>query len=302
MDDREEARLPTALASLYDQQLRGAVAGCAATPFGRYRSVHFLDELFHDLVRLSGPDTFVEAGAFDAAASRRVRRELPTTRVVAFEANPHSHAHFRADAEAAGVEYLNVALSDSPGTVTLQLVTRRGGMPVDPVRGDHSLRTRTRAGAEDDDIAYEQVDVAAVALDDVLPEVGRVAMWVDVEGAAAEVLGGATSVLGRCDVVKIEVEEELFWEGQWRSRDVLAHLIGHGLLPVARDIQGVNQYNVIALGETFGRRGDVLARLEAHGRFVARELRRTPNVMRRNPTARRIARAGLKGVRRLRSH
>jgi len=302
MDDRDDLTLPTALASLYDQQLRGAVAGCAATSFGRYRSVHFLDELFHDLVGMSAPEVFVEAGAFDAAASRRVRHGLPGTRVVAFEANPHSHAHFRADVEAAGVEYLNVALSDSPGTVTLQLVTRRGGVPVDPVRGDHSLRTRTRAGAEHDDIAYEQVEVAAVSLDHVLPGADRVAMWVDVEGSAAEVLGGATSVLGRCDVLKIEVEEELFWDGQWRSRDVLAHLIGHGLRPVARDIQGVNQYNVIALGDTFGRRGDVLARLEAHERFVARELRRTPNAVRRNPTARRIARAGLEGVRRLRSH
>jgi len=74
---------------------------------------------------------------------------------------------------------------------------------------------------------------------------GPYAMWMDVEGATRTVLSGAGAFLGRCDVLKIEVEESAFWREQWLVGDIVAELARHGLEPLARDAESDEQYNVL---------------------------------------------------------
>ena len=232
---RVGGRLADRVGGLVDRAL------IAVTPDSteRERSTQALVELFFDLVTSVGVDVFVEAGAKEASASLRAV-ESGVTPVVAFEANPYTHKRFVASLTQAGVDYRHLALSDRSGDVTFLVRRREDGVPM--ADGQGSLLVRP-----DHEPGYEEVIVSAVTLDDELGRVdGRVAMWVDVEGAVAEVLGGAATVLTRADVVIIEVESVERWIGQrWLDSDVIEHLERFGLRAVGRDMQSRWQYNIL---------------------------------------------------------
>ena len=95
----------------------------------------------------------------------------------------------------------------------------------------------------------EQVEVVVpgARLDDVAhlgPE-DRLVAWIDVEGALGAVLPAGSATLGRAAAVYVEVEAEPIWDGQWLDRDVLDWFDGIGLVPLLRDRQRREQYNVL---------------------------------------------------------
>ncbi|MGW2320172.1 FkbM family methyltransferase [Streptomyces sp. NPDC001680] len=105
---------------------------------------------------------------------------------------------------------------------------------------------------------YEEVAVPATTLDHEFEGmIGPFAMWMDVEGAAKDVLSGARRFLDQCDIAKIEVEERAFWKGQWLVPDVVAEMALHGLEPLARDVEGEGQYNVLFGSQRLLSRSDV---------------------------------------------
>jgi FkbM family methyltransferase len=170
----------------------------ARDPEARKRSVEALETLFFDLCRELAPDLFIEAGAKDAYASRRIPEGLPNARVVAFEANPFTFKRFKKkiDYRAQGVEYIHRALSDSEGTVTFNVRIVDGRMSSDG-QGSMLVATRSKVGTT-------PVEVASSRIDCFFPpeSFGRCAIWIDVEGASREVLRGASGILdkGRRDV------------------------------------------------------------------------------------------------------
>jgi len=196
-----------------------------------------LVELFFGLVEQLQPDLFIEAGAKDASASRRAR-ELQVRRVVAFEASPVTHRRFARQNDA--IEYLNLALSDEPGTVSLNVRVdkERGVLRSD---GRASLMQRTSHGE------MASVEISATTLDSFFAdhEFRSAALWIDVEGATGQVAIGGRSVLHRVSVLMVEVEDRSFWKGQWLASEVLAFLHGCGMVPVARDHQSAHQFNVV---------------------------------------------------------
>lgn len=205
------------------------------------RSVSELVDLFFDLVERVQPDLFVEAGAKEASASRRAR-ELQVPRVVAFEASPVTHKRFAGRNSA--IEYVNVALSDEPGTIGLNIgVNEEGALRSD---GRASLLQRTSS------VDVAPVRIPCTTLDTFFGdhEFQSVALWIDVEGATGQVFTGGRSVLDRASVVIVEVEDRPFWKGQWLVDEVLTFLHGCGLVPVARDHQSVHQYNVVLVRST----------------------------------------------------
>src|SRR5690606_1931441 len=128
----------------------------------RLRSHHDLVRLFNSLINVFKPGLFVEAGAFWAEASRDIKRRLPQTRVVAFEANPYNYAMCTAevDYEAAGVEYVHTALSSKPGDVTFKVPTSKNNEPMDKTMGRASILERTDAK-----FTHEMVTVPGTTLD-----------------------------------------------------------------------------------------------------------------------------------------
>jgi hypothetical protein len=104
-----------AMARLYDQQLRLFAAHYSNMWDGRSNSAAVVSAYFHDLVDLSRPALFVEAGAYRAEASRRTREQHPDCRVVAFEANPYNYEKYVDELGFAdlGIEYRHLALTES---------------------------------------------------------------------------------------------------------------------------------------------------------------------------------------------
>jgi hypothetical protein len=66
-----------------------------------------------------------------------------------------------------------------------------------------------------------------------------VALWIDVEGFAHDVLLGSQRLLeqGSVCAILVEVESEQVWEGQGMLRDIRALLAGFGFVPGGRDVQ-----------------------------------------------------------------
>src|SRR5699024_675316 len=94
------------------------------------RSVRDLSRLFFQVGSILDVDLFVEAGAKDAASSRRARRRINPNRIVAFEANPYVYERFaEANSGDVGVEYEHLALSQEPGSVTFNVTCSRDGTP-----------------------------------------------------------------------------------------------------------------------------------------------------------------------------
>lgn len=205
-------------------------------------SVSDLVDCFFELVRATSVSRFVEAGAKDAGASVRAVGELGLDDVVAFEANPYTHRRFSGRVTRHGIRYVNRALSDSCGTIEFLVRLTPDGTPM--ADGQASMLVRP-----DHAPGYEHVEVESVRLDeevDTATTAGRTAIWVDVEGATAEVLSGASDLLPLIDVAMIEVEERPTWVGQrWLHLDVVRFMAGHGLVPVARDRQSRYQFNVV---------------------------------------------------------
>lgn len=239
----------SANASLYDLRDRAA----------RKRSAADLRKMFFALLPAVAPDLFVEAGARDGAGARRARRLLPDSRVLAYEGNPHIHARFAArhDFAALGIDYVQSALSNRDGPVTFKVLTADRHSDRATQSGRSSLLERSDPEAE-----YETVTVPGVRLDSIATGVERAALWLDVEGASEMVLTGGDAVLSRVALLMIEVETAPFWPGQWLAHDVLAYLMARGLVPVARDYERRNQFNILLLSETTLTCPDVLPVLE----------------------------------------
>ena len=224
------------------------------TPTDRNRSVENLVELFFTLVADLEVERFVEAGAKEAAASHRASSIDAVREIVAFEANPYTHRRFAPNHENSSVRYKHLALSDRPGTATLFVRLRGDGSPSADGQASLLVRPSHQPG-------FEEVEVEAVTLDGWFgaPTGHRTALWIDVEGASSAVLGGASSLLGETDVLIVEVEERVTWEGQqWLRNDVIAVLATHDMIPIARDQQSRYQFNILFVRDA--RRDEVVVR------------------------------------------
>ena len=106
-----------------DLLLRHQAARWPVALDGRARSADALNAFFDAAVGLVDPETFAEIGAFEAAASVRVKAAHPACTVVAFEASPQVHAHHasRTDYAALGVDYRNAAVADRGGSIELNV-------------------------------------------------------------------------------------------------------------------------------------------------------------------------------------
>lgn len=282
-------------ARLIDQRLRDQASRISTALDGRRRSATNLDEFFHRLVVTLEPDAFLEVGAFEATASRRIKNALPRCRVVAFEASPVNFAHHSAqvDYAALSVEYLHQAVSDHVGTTTLQLNVDDSADSPAPVGSTSILR---HAAAEQ----VLEVEVPTTTLDDfVTDQTARLALWVDVEGAVGLVLDGAERALRQVDVLKVEVEDTRIWEGQVLAVDVIERLLAAGLHPVTRDVEYATQYNLLCLSERALGTSGISQLLDDHLYRMAHSWSEEPSRLRQSERLRRFARPIRRGLGRL---
>jgi FkbM family methyltransferase len=213
-------------------------------PAERSRSTQRLMALYFDLMMEIRPTVTAEIGAFDASFSQEMKRRLPEVHAVAFEANPYNFEACGGAAREASVEYLHMAIADRDGEITFNVIAGQGDQKFPQVKGNDSLLQRNVGNVD-----YEQVVVPAITANRFFgaPRFAdsRISMWIDVEGAAGQVLQGATEVFDRTQSLLIEVEDIQFWTDQWLSKSVDAFLEARGFVPIARDFEYDYQYNLL---------------------------------------------------------
>ncbi|HEY3531448.1 MAG TPA: FkbM family methyltransferase [Nocardioides sp.] len=201
---------------------------------------------FHDLCRTVDPTLVLELGAHEGTFSTWAKGTFPEARCLALEANPYVHRRYREQLDRAGVDYRHLAAASTNGTVTVNIPLSIGRRTVDPEKSRMASLGIHRGSHE-----HEAVDVEAVRVDDLVhpTDTDRIVAWIDVEGASDAVLTGAREVLSRVAAVYIEVEGVELWSGQWLDVDVARFFRDLGKVPVMRDIQRRNNYNVVFVGE-----------------------------------------------------
>jgi len=283
---------------MFEQQLRFQAAAFSVELFGRKRSAGALDEAFHRLVDVLEPALFIEAGAFDARASIGVASRHPECHVVAYEASERNFADITAQGiSEKGVDYRHAAVGERAGQVSFwENQTDAVGL-----RGANSV-----GRSLDPSLARIETSVSMVRLDDEFEpsHQGGVALWVDVEGFALEVFRGSKKLLHSVDLIKVEVEDRESWAGQALAVDVISFLLDSGLIPVFRDAEYEDQYNVVFISERFLSTGKPQHVIEDFFRTSQHALHGDPSSLRTNPRLRALARpvraAANSGLQRLR--
>lgn len=204
--------------------------------------------LFRSLAKRLGAEVICDVGAFDCFHSKRFKATV--SKVIALEANPVNFDVLARDASlaAAGIDLFNYAAWNRDEELTFNVVdaTARDAEWRNMIS---SIRERT----PDNRFASRPVRVRGVRLDTFLTDVlagpaRTIALWIDVEGAAYEVLEGIDGIRDRVCLVHVEVETRAFWEGQRLWPDVDALMGRLGFTPVARR-PGGEQFDVLFVND-----------------------------------------------------
>ena len=211
-------------------------------------SINIHSSFYFELQKILKSDVFFEIGAFEAAFSRTMKSMFPLAEVWAFEANPFNYEHYKEINS--NINYLNLAVSDTDKKINFYLQDKNlnDGSVIEKVRGNNSILNR-----KDDSISYEKIEVDSITLDSFIEKNSiqgkNFSIWVDVEGANKNILFGFEKYIKDCHSIYIEVEEISYWEEQWLSQDVYNYLSSKDFIPLTRDFEDNNQYNVIFINK-----------------------------------------------------
>jgi FkbM family methyltransferase len=204
--------------------------------------------LFRTLAKHLGSEVICDVGAFDCLHSKRFK--ATGAKVIALEANPVNFDALARDASlaAAGIELFNCAAWNRDEELTFNVVDA-AARDAEWRNMISSIRERTPNYR----FASRPVRVRGVRLDtfltDVLAAPARtIALWIDVEGAAYEVLEGIDGIRDRVCLVHVEVETRAFWEGQRLWPDIDALMGRFGFTPIARR-PGDEQFDVLFVND-----------------------------------------------------
>ena len=145
----------------------------------------------------------------------------------------------------AKIDVRHMAVSNTDGTLKFN-VENLSSDPKDGRKGMSSILKRGTGS-----LGVTEVDVGCVRLDTFLKGLGQlptnIALWIDVEGAAYEVLEGIREIKEKISVIHIEVETREIWKGQKLEKDVISLmkemgfvLLANGWEDVQRDLVFVN--------------------------------------------------------------
>lgn len=193
--------------------------------------------LFLQLLPTMRIDTVCDIGSLDGSDALRFRAALPRATLFAFEPNPENLRRMRENPELKrhAVRIEAVALSDRNSTAEL-FVVNAADVKAPGWQGMSSLLPRNEAAR-----TANAIQVPTARLDSFLPEQfhtgRRMALWIDVEGLAHEVIEGAAGVLPTTDLIHVEVETQRCISATQRFLfpQVLALLRAAGFTLVATD-------------------------------------------------------------------
>lgn len=192
--------------------------------------------LFIELLSRMRIDVICEVGSKDGTDALCFRRAVPAADIYALEANPENLRLMRSNPELGlrNINILGLAATNYDGDAEFFLVGNpsTGG---DDWRGMSSLHRRNgEPGPE------SVARVKAVRLDKLMgdksPPGARLALWIDAEGSAFEVIEGASGVSEDIHLVQVECETSpCIGTGQKLYPDVRALLQRLGFIELAAD-------------------------------------------------------------------
>ena len=166
--------------------------------------------LFRRLLRTLDIETVCDIGSMDASDALRFRRMLPNATVIALEPNPRNFELMEADQRLAdkSIRIFPVAASDHTSEEPFYIVNADYAKGRDKYRRGMSSLHRRFDGSQLADV----VQVRTIRLDELLAteslDKQPIALWVDTEGMALEVIDGAGAVLPSTRMLHVEVETE----------------------------------------------------------------------------------------------
>jgi FkbM family methyltransferase len=180
------------------------------------------------------PKLVCDIGSRDGEHSLKFRNFLPDARIIAFEANPHNYDAMRSDQNLAQskIEIVHKAVANRAGKLTFHILQLESGADEAWRTGGSSVRSRN------DGLPTVEVEIESTRLDEFIESLDRapqsVALWIDVEGAAYEVLEGIERIASLVQVLHVEVEAKETWSGQKLVTDIDALLKRLGFCFVGR--------------------------------------------------------------------
>ena len=203
--------------------------------------------LFGTLLRTLRIGAVCDVGSLDGAEALTFRALLPEAAIYALEPNPDNLRRMRADAVLLErrVEVMGIAATNFDGEADLFLVDAHASEHTR--RGMSSLYARPDAGAG----ARAAVRVRTARLDTLLGRECaaplRVALWIDTEGKAYEVIEGAAGLARQLYLLHVEVESAPCIDAaQKLYPDVRTLLEGMGFEEIATDqVRTSTQFNAV---------------------------------------------------------
>ncbi|MGA4555511.1 FkbM family methyltransferase [Methylorubrum aminovorans] len=203
--------------------------------------------IFAQLCAALKPDLICEVGAFDGRDTQIFADRNPGTPIVSFEANPenffeHSLSQRMLQTQAS-VQHIAISNRDGmteiivpgppPDSSDLQKHERRGMGSM--------LHRPDLPDSRSFPVCVRRLDTFFATM----PRTTRFALWVDVEGNTKSVLEGATGILDRIVLVKLELETIEYWKDQAVDVEILSMMEGYGFKVICTSDPSVKQYDAI---------------------------------------------------------
>ncbi len=200
---------------------------------GLYRdfTTQQLEVFFFELCMNFEITQFIECGAYDAHASKHIKKLIPDAHVIAFEANPFVYKNFKNEIKSCGIHYLNSAISNKLGTTDLVIKTK----DTKSWSNEGFLQT-----VSTENIGHDKLEVKTTTLDSELERnllKNPTALWIDVEGSNRLLIEGSQNILqsGIIEVIFIESQVETVWDQEFTAEELCDNLMRFGYTPIARD-------------------------------------------------------------------
>lgn len=199
----------------------------------RRGSARVLDEFFFRLLEEARVQILMECGAHEATATRMFLNN-GGKRAIAIEANPDIYDRKTRRVSELGAEVLNMGLAEKAGALDFHI----------PEKNLAAASFLTKRDCE------KTIRIPTTTIDDICEKhdlKGHLALWVDVEGFAFEVLMGATKTLASPETLflKVEMEHRRRWRNQKTYLEVAPLLEAADFVPIIGDIEYVDQFNIV---------------------------------------------------------
>ena len=197
--------------------------------------------LFYFLMKKIQPKQFCDMGSLDGAESLLFRKVLINTNFYAFEANPENF-QFMVQNEMLKTKNINVydfAVSDKSDKCSFFIADENSDPTSLGCYGNSSLLIPDIERIPTLRTVKEEVEVDAIRIDEFLlkkESIINAALWIDVEGAAWQVLKGMENIKDDVCLINVEVEKEAKWKNQKTLSDVQSLMNKFGFSEIARKL------------------------------------------------------------------